>query len=151
MKIRDYAEKDKSAIQDIFIQYWTDKEFLEELAENIEEHKVRSYVAEVDGQVVGIAAFREVPDYLRAYAETQNPAELYIVASKLQNKGTGSELVKRVIEEAKNQSFTEMECYSPETHNSSWKFYEKLGFIKHGIINDPDDGYPGMLWRKIIT
>jgi len=59
-------------------------------------------------------------------------------------------LVSKVIEEIKKLNFTEIACYSPETHNSSWKFYEKLGFIRHGIIKDPDDGYPGMLWRKLI-
>ncbi|OGM92916.1 hypothetical protein A2333_01955 [Candidatus Wolfebacteria bacterium RIFOXYB2_FULL_49_7] len=150
MKIRDYSEKDKSAIQDIFTKYWTDEEFLSELAQNIDGGKMHFYVAEKDGEVVGVAGFREAPGHLRAYAETENPAELYIVASKLQNEGIGGVLVQKVIEEARNLLFTEIECYSPETHNSSWKFYEKLGFTRHGIIKDPDDGYPGMLWRKII-
>lgn len=75
---------------------------------------------------------------------------MYVIASKLQNEGIGSMLVQKVIEEAKSLHFTEIECYSPETHSSSWKFYEKLGFTKHGIIKDPDDGYPGMLWKKVI-
>lgn len=150
MKIRDYNEKDKSAVQNIFTKYWTDEEFLSELAKNIDEGKMHFYIAEKDDEVVGVAGFREAPKYLRDYAETKNPAELYIVASKLQNEGIGSMLVQKVTEEAKNLFFTEIECYSPETHNSSWKFYEKLGFTRHGIIKDPDDGYPGMLWRKII-
>lgn len=148
MKIRDYNEKDKGAIQDIFTKYWTDEEFLGELAKNIDGHKMHFYVAEKNGEVVGIAGFREAPEYLRACAETKNPAELYIVASKLQNEGVGSILVQKIIEEARSLFFTEIECYSPETHNSSWKFYEKLGFTKHGIIKDPDDGYSGMLWKK---
>lgn len=150
MKIRDYNEKDRNAIQNIFTKYWTDEEFLSELVKNIDERKMRFYVAEKDDAVVGVAGFREAPEYLRIYAETKNPAELYIVASKLQNEGIGSALVQKVVEDAKNLFFTEIECYSPETHNSSWKFYEKLGFTRHGIIRDPDDGYPGMLWRKII-
>ncbi|MBI5798473.1 MAG: GNAT family N-acetyltransferase [Candidatus Yonathbacteria bacterium] len=147
MKIRDYSENDRDAVQNIFTKYWTDEEFLSELAKNIDERKMRFYVAEKDDAVVGVAGFREAPEYLRVYAETKNPAELYIVASKLQNEGIGSALVQKVVEEAKNLFFTEIECYSPETHNRSWKFYEKLGFTKHGIIRDPDDGYPGMLWR----
>ncbi len=150
MKIRDYNEKDKSAIQNIFTKYWTDEEFLSELAKNIDEYKMRFYGAEKDGEVVGVAGFREAPEYLRVYAETKNPAELYVVASKLQNEGIGSMLVQKVIDEVRKLNFTEIECYSPETHNSSWKFYEKLGFKKHGIIKDPDDGYPGMLWEKTI-
>ena len=150
MKIRNYSGKDKEAVQNIFTKYWTDEEFLSEIEKNIDECKMHFYVAEKDDAVVGVAGFREAPEYLRFYAETKNPAELYIVASKLQNEGIGSILVQKIIEEARNLFFTEIECYSPETHDSSWKFYEKLGFTRHGIIKDPDDGYPGMLWRKII-
>lgn len=150
MKIRNYNSNDKGAVQNIFTKYWTDEEFLSELSENIDGGKMHFYVAEKDSEVVGVAGFREAPEYLRLYAETKNPAELYIVASKLKNEGVRSVLVKKVIDEAKNLLFTEIECYSPETHNSSWRFYEKLGFTKHGIIKDPDDGYPGMLWRKVI-
>ena len=150
MNIRDYNENDKDAVQTIFTKYWTDEEFLNELAKNIHEGSMHFYVAEKDGEVFGVVGFRESPEYLRAYAETKSPAELYVVASKVQDKGIGSALVRKVIEEARNLSFTEIECYSPETHDSSWKFYEKLTFTRHGIIKDPDDGYSGMLWRKII-
>ncbi|MFA5248210.1 MAG: GNAT family N-acetyltransferase [Patescibacteria group bacterium] len=150
IKLREYKENDKGAVQNIFAIYWTDKEFLNELTKNIDERKMFFYVAEKDGEVIGIAGFGKAPEYLSAHAETKNPAELYIVASKLKNEGIGSKLVQKVIEEAKNLSFTEIECYSPETHKSSWKFYDKLGFKQGGIIKDPDDGYPGMLWMKII-
>lgn len=150
MKIRDYSRKDREAVQNIFTKYWTDEEFLSELSMNLDKGEMHFYVAEKNDGVVGVAGFREAPEYLRLHAETENPAELYVVASKLQNEGIGSMLVQKVIEEAKNLFFTEIECYSPETHNSSWKFYEKLGFIKHGTIKDPDDGYPGMLWRKLF-
>lgn len=150
MKIRDYNKKDRNAVQNIFTKYWTDKEFLSELSKNVDDNKMHFYVAEKNGEIVGVAGFRKAPEYLRLYATTKNPAELYIVASKLKNEGIGSFLVQKVIEGARNLFFTEIECYSPETHDSSWKFYEKLGFIRHGIIKDPDDGYPGMLWRKTI-
>lgn len=150
MKIRNYNKKDKIAAQQIFAKYWTDEEFLDELAENLDDDKIHFYVAEKDNEIIGVTGLREAPKYLRDYAETENPVELYIIASKLQNKGFGNLLALKVIEEAKKLNFTEIECYSPDTHNSSWKFYEKLGFTKHGIINDPDDGYPGMLWKKVI-
>ena len=114
MKIRDYSEKDKSAIQNIFTKYWTDEEFLSEIAKNIDERKVHFYVAEKDNEVVGVAGFREAPEYLRIHAETRNPVELYIVASKLQNEGIGSTLVQKVIEEARNLFFTEIECTAPK-------------------------------------
>jgi len=150
MKIRNYNKKDKVAVQQIFAKYWTDREFLDELEENLDKGDVRFYVAEKDNEIIGVAGLRESPKYLSKYAETENPVELYIIASKLQNKGFGNLLAQKVIEESKKLNFTEIECYSPKTHNSSWKFYKKLGFKKHGIINDPDDGYPGMLWRKVL-
>lgn len=151
MEIRNYNEHDKSAVQDIFVKYWTDKEFLNELTDNIDGNEISFYVAEKNDDIVGIAGFRKAPEYLRIHATTEKPAELYIIASKLQRQGIGNTLIQKVIEEAKNQSYTEIECYSPETHESSWKFYEKLGFTQRGIINDPDDDYPGMLWVKIIS
>jgi N-acetylglutamate synthase-like GNAT family acetyltransferase len=151
MIIREYKKSDKNAVQDIFAKYWTDKEFLYELEQNLDENKVFFYVAEKNGEVVGIAGIRKAPEYLSAHAKTKKPAELYIVASKIKSEGIGSALVQKIIEEAKILSFTEIECYSPETHSSSWKFYEKLGFKKEGIINNPDDGFPGMLWVKILN
>lgn len=151
MEIRNYNEHDKSAVQVIFAKYWTDKEFLNELTKNIEGNQISFYVAEKNDDIVGVAGFRQAPEYLCTHATTENPAELYIIASKLQQEGIGNALVQKVIREARNQSYTEIECYSPETHESSWKFYEKLGFTQYGIINDPDDGYPGMLWVKLIS
>jgi ribosomal protein S18 acetylase RimI-like enzyme len=150
MKLREYNENDRSAVQNIFAKYWTDEEFLNELTKNIDEHKIHFYVAEKNSEIMGIAGFRKAPEYLSVHSETKNPAELYIIASKLQNEGIGSMLVQKVIEEARTLYFTEIECYSPETHNGSWKFYDNLGFTRGGIIKDPDDGYPGMLWKKII-
>lgn len=150
MEIRDYNEKDKRSVRNIFAKYWTDEEFLSELENNLNKKDVHFYVAEKDGIVVGIAGFRKAPEHLRIHAETNNPAELYVIASLSKNEGIGGVLAQKIIESAKNLNFTEIECYSPETHNSSWGFYEKHGFASHGIINDPDDGYPGMLWKKVI-
>lgn len=150
MKTRKYSKKDEVEVKNIFTQYWNDNEFLDELTEELHTEICKFYVAEKDGEIVGIIGLREAPAHLRSHADTENPAELYIIASKYQNKGIGNLLGQKIINEAKKLGFTEVVCYSPETHNSSWKFYEKFGFTKHGIIKDPDDGYPGMLWKKII-
>lgn len=150
MKARKYNKKDEVEVKNIFTQYWNDNEFLDELTEELHAEICKFYVDEKDGEIVGIAGLREAPAHLNKHADTEKPAELYIIASKYQNKGIGSLLGQKIISEAKKLGFTEMVCYSPETHSSSWIFYEKLGFTKHGIIKDPDDGYPGMLWKKII-
>lgn len=148
MKARNYNKQDEIEVKNIFTQYWTDEEFLKELAEELNKEVNNFYVAEKDDEVVGIAGLRESPAYLSDHADTKNPIELYVIASKYKNKGIGNFLGQKIIEEAKKSGFTEILCYSPETHNTSWKFYEKLGFTKFGIVKNPDDGYPGMLWKK---
>jgi len=107
-------------------------------------------VADKDGEIVGVVGIRKAPDFLKKEADTDKPAELYVIASKIKTEGIGSLLVKKMIEVAKELSFTEIIGYSPETHNSSWRFYESLGFAQGGIVKDPDDSYPGMIWKKII-
>ncbi|KKS89749.1 MAG: hypothetical protein UV64_C0001G0008 [Parcubacteria group bacterium GW2011_GWC1_43_11b] len=146
----NYNKKDEGAVKKIFAQYWTDNEFLNEIAKELEAGICNFYIAEKAGEVVGVAGLRKAPTHLGNYADTKKPAELYIIASKYQNMGIGNFLGQRIIGEAKRLNFTEIVCYSPETHSSSWKFYEKLGFKKYQIIKDPDDGYPGMLWKKIV-
>ena len=148
MKTREYIEKDKEEAKKIFSQYWNDSGFLEELEKELDSLEYKFYVIEKNNEVVGIAGLRPAPKHLCAQADQCATIELYIVASKYKNEGTGSFLVRDVIKEAKKLGFTEMVCYSPITHNDSWSFYEKLDFKKNGIINDPDDGYPGMLWKK---
>lgn len=150
MKVRKYSKKDEVEVKNIFTQYWTDNEFLNELTEELNAEICKFYVVEKKGEVIGIAGLRKAPAYLITNANTEKPAELYVIASKYKNKGIGNFLGQKIIEEAKKLEFTEILCYSPETHNSSWKFYENLGFTSYGIIKNPDDGYPGMLWRKII-
>jgi N-acetylglutamate synthase-like GNAT family acetyltransferase len=150
MKVRNYDRKDEVDVKKIFTKYWTDNTFLNELAKELDGERCRFYVVEDDVEIVGVAGLRKAPPHLSDHADTNNPIELYIIASKYQGRGIGNTLVQRIVADMKGTEFTEMVCYSPETHDSSWKFYEKLEFKKHGIINDPDDGYPGMLWKKVI-
>ena len=148
MIIREFQKSDQKAVAEIIALYWTDNEFINELAEELKAKVCKFYVAEKNSKVVGIAGLREAPTHLRNHADTSEPAELYIIASKYQNQGIGNFIGQKIVGEAKKLGFAEILVYSPETHISSWKFYEKLGFKKHGIIKDPDDGYPGMLWKK---
>ncbi len=150
MKVKDYDEKYEKEVKKIFSQHWTDNEFLDELSEELEGKKSTFYIAQQDDEVVGIAGLRVAPEHLHVHTGGDKIAELYIIASKYQNKGIGTVLGQKIIEEAKKLGFTEVVVYSPETHSSSWKFYEKVGFTRLGIIKDPDDGYPGMLWQKNI-
>ena len=151
MQIKNYDKEYKKEVENIFKLYWTDKEFLQELSDNLESKTCNFYIVEDNNEVEGVAGIRKVDNFLKEYASTTSPVELYIIASKNKNKGTGSALLNHVIEESKKMNYTEMICYSPETHDSSWRFYEKAGFIQHGIVNDPDDGYPGMILRRSLV
>lgn len=151
MKFRKYDKRDFIYIEKICSQYWNDKNFLAEISEKLDSSSCNFYIVEnEEKEILGFGGFRDAPIHLRKNIVTKTPAELYIIASKYKNKGVGSFLCEKIIEEAKKLNYTEMLCYSPETHAASWKFYENLGFVKLGIIKDPEDGFPGMLWQKIF-
>ncbi len=151
MLVKKYNKSDKTQVEDIFRMYWTDAEYLDELAEALSSDSCNFYAVEDNGEIVGVAGFRKADNFLREYTTTPNPAELYIIAAKHKGKGIGNILCEHIIGVCKEQRFTEIICYSPETHNSSWRFYESAGFTREGIVNDPDDGFPGMLWKKVLV
>ena len=143
MKFRTYTKEDSASVHDIFAQYWTDSEFIEELNEELE--KADFWVAEDGGEVIAIAGVRPSPPHLGS----KTSLELYIIAVKQQGTGVGSQLLEYV-EAQIPEEYSELVLYSPETHKSSWGFYERNGFESMGIIKDPEDGHPGMLLRKVI-
>lgn len=152
MLVRNLEPSDQKSVNEIFRLYWNDHEFIEEIEEKINSFlkgnkKVGFYIVEKEGEIVGIGGFRSVEDYLGEYAKTKKPAELYILASKYKRQGIGKILGEKMLEEIEKLGFSEILCYSPETHADSWIFYDKLGLKRHGIIKDPDS-YPGMLWLK---
>jgi L-amino acid N-acyltransferase YncA len=150
MEINKYSNSHKSEIEGIFRIYWTDPEYLQELNDALASENFNFYVALDNDEVVGVAGIRKAENFLKEYTTTTNPVELYIIASKNKNKGTGGFLFNYVEKEYIKMNYSEIICYSPETHNSSWRFYQKSGFIQRGIVNDPEDGYPGMVWRKML-
>lgn len=150
MTIEKYNNAHHVDVHNIFKQYFNDPEFLSELDESLTDSEAIFYVLTEYRDVMSIVGVRKVTNYLLKHTQTENPLELYIIASKNKGKGAGSKLCNFIIKEAKILGYTEIICYSPETHESSWKFYEHIGFVSNGIVNDPDDGYPGMLWRKVL-
>lgn len=158
--IRTLEKGDIPAVEDIFKLYWTDLEFLKKLSEKLInfvdqaaefiEKKYRFYIAEENGEVVGVVGMRTIPSHMREFATTNNAAELYIIASKYKNKGIGKLLKSTIIEESKNLGFTEIILYSPDSHNDSWKFYENNNFKRLGPALAPD-GEPGVIWRMELN
>ncbi len=151
MKTTIYNKVYEKEVQEIFKLYWNDPEFLQELDEALESESCKFYIIKNDAEVLGVAGIRKADNFLKDYTSTNNPVELYIIASKNKGKGIGNILLKHIVNECKRENYTEIICYSPETHNGSWRFYEKNGFIKYGIVNDPDDGCPGMVYIHKIN
>jgi len=159
MVIRNFQKSDLKAVEEIFVLYWTDSEFLKKLSTKLEmcigqtkeyiDKKYRFFVAEENGEVVGIVIIRNAPDAMRIYAQTDNPVELYVIAAKYKNRGIGKELRKKAIEEAKHLGFTEMVFYSPDSHKESWNFHDQLNFERvEGVVSFDEE--PGRIWRKIL-
>jgi L-amino acid N-acyltransferase YncA len=68
---------------------------------------------------------------------------------KYKRKGIGRELKSKLIEEIKNNGFSEILLYSPNTHQESWNFHDTLGFDRVGEVTPPEDE-AGHVWRKIL-
>jgi len=158
MIIRNFQKSDLTQAEEIFALYFTDSEFLREFSsalkicigkteENIDE-KYKFFVAEDKNEIVGIIGFKNIPDYIKKYAKTDRPTELYIIAVKHKNKGTGGMLMEEVKKEIKKLGYTEILLYSPDTHKESWSFYDASGECVGKEI-DPD-GYTGQIWRIIL-
>ena len=156
MTIRNFEKKDENEVKAIFSLYWTDPEFLKELADELLLHlndqtskDQKFFVAEERGEVLGIAGLKKIPDYLKSFSVTTDPVELYIIAVKDKGRGIGKQLKSKLIEEAKNNGFSEILLFSPNTHNESWPFHDTLGFERVGEVIPPEDEV-GQVWRKII-
>lgn len=148
MIIRDFKKDDTQQVEAIFALHFTDAEFLKELSDALEQYPF--FVAEEDGgEIVGVGGLRSAPEYLARCASTTNPAEFYIVASKYKGRGIGESLRVHRLEAAKKLGYTEVVLYSPNSHQVSWGFHDRLGFERVGEVVAPD-GYPGQVWRRAV-
>ena len=152
MTIRKYKEEDLKKVEEIFALYWTDPEFLKELADELGAFVKTSggysgfFVAEDAVEIVGIVGFRKIPTYLNTFALTNNPVELYVIASKHRGTGIGTRLKQHLINELKGMNFSEILLFSPNSHKESWIFHDNLGFERVGEVVPPEDEV-GQVWR----
>jgi L-amino acid N-acyltransferase YncA len=154
IQIRKLQPKDKLQVEKIFSLYWNDPEFLEELSDEIDKYlnkQNESYfiVAENENNIVGVAGYKNTPDYLKKFAKTENPVELYVIASKNKREGIGIQLKSEIIKQARDKGFSEMILFSPHTHKESWSFHDTLDFKRVAEVTPPDDE-TGMVWRKVF-
>ncbi|MFH1402099.1 MAG: GNAT family N-acetyltransferase [Patescibacteria group bacterium] len=156
MIIREFKQGDQGAVEKIFALYWTDPEFLKEFSGELQlfikmtlNKDLGFFVSEEDNEVVGIVGFKKLADYLRPYATTNTPVELYVIAVKHKRKGIGKKLKMKLIEEVKKMGFGEILFFSPNSHDESWNFHDLLDFERVGEIIPPDDEI-GQIWRKVL-
>ena len=147
MEIRKFKEKDKASVEEIFSKYWNDPTFLKELSSELNENPSNFYVAEDHSEIVGIVGYKNIPDYLKKFAKTPNPVELYIIASKHIRRGIGKILKSKIVKVAKYKGFSEILLFSPRTHNNSWEFHDTLNFQRLGEVTPPNDEI-GYVWSR---
>jgi N-acetylglutamate synthase-like GNAT family acetyltransferase len=147
--MRSFTERDRVAVESIFSQYWNDPVFLKELSDALTKDPSKFYVARSDNEIVGVVGHKDTPDYLRKFARTDNPVELYIIASKIKGCGIGKVLKSKIIDVARKERFSEMLLFSPGTHSDSWEFHDSFNFQRMGSVIPPDDD-EGHVWSGIL-
>lgn len=156
MLIRKYNKTDQLEVQKIFALHWTDPEFLSELS-NALESSIKNpinadfvfYIAEESKEILGVVAYRKLPDYLKIFSQTDKPVELYVIAVKNKRSGVGKELKLKLINEVKVAGYSEILLFSPNSHSDSWKFHDLFDFQRVGEVTPPEDDM-GQVWRKIL-
>lgn len=156
MTIREFRQNDRKAVEEIFSLYWTDPEFLKELSKELElftnqglTKDLGFFVAEENDDILGIVGFKKLAEYLAPFSLTNNPVELYIIASKYRGRGVGTKLKSKLMEEVRDLGFNEILFFSPNSHQESWDFHDKFGFERVGEVTPPEDQI-GQVWRKVL-
>ncbi|MBX4195427.1 GNAT family N-acetyltransferase [Candidatus Parcubacteria bacterium] len=156
--IRSLELKDVESVGEIFDLYWHDN-FRQNLEDKLQKYtsndsdlavqNFKFFVAEENGEVVGVAAIRRAPQHMKGYTTTSNPGEFYVAAAKERGRGIGKALIMRRFDEAKKDGYTEIVLFGGETHQDSWGIYDK-NFERAGAATAPN-GEKGFVWRKLLN
>lgn len=156
--IRELKPEDMEAVESILGLYWDGelkerflkrlKDFVAHTPESIE-NKYKCFVAEENGEIIGLAVSRIAPEHMRQYIETEKPVEFYLLAVKDKGRGIGTALREKGLEEMKKDGYTEVVFYSAESHKDSWAFHDKSDFKRAGPSVAPN-GEKGFIWRIVL-
>jgi ribosomal protein S18 acetylase RimI-like enzyme len=119
--------------------------------------EVSYLVAEEEGRPIGVIGFRKLIDErLKAFAETDNPAELvnaYVEASRRAGRGVGKALLAKLEEAAKAKGFKEILLKSGQRYeNTGWGFYDKVYGEPVGLMTDYyGEGKDAPAWQKVLV
>lgn len=158
MIIRQLDKNDASSVNEIYEQYWSG-DFKDNLLKRLSAYTQNSpdivqqsfkyFVAETDGEVVGVVGYRNAPSHMINFTSTEHPVELYIIAVKNRGQGIGLKLVEKVKTELARTLHKEIVLYSGDTHKESWGFYDHLGFERVEESIAPN-GEKGQIWKIIL-
>ena len=111
----------------------------------------------LDGQLAGVVGFKNPDETMRAFAETENPAELvnaYVAHDQRNGRGVGSALVRSLEKEAIRRGYTEIILNSgPRYKETGWGFYDKQPGYKRVGIAEQMYGVNGdaPVWNKVLS
>lgn len=142
--IRKLEQRDIDQVEDIFDLYWSGT-FRQHLSGRLASVDLSWIVAEEDGVVVGVAAWRVAPERMRQYTKNDRVAEFYVAAAKYKGRGIGTALRNTRITEARNAGYEEAVFFSGNTHQDSWDFHDNSDFRRVGDAVAPD-GEKGHIW-----
>ena len=123
---------------------------LKQIEEELNEESTPLYerfVATLDGKVVGFSALKRSSDTKHSWA-----VYWLAVDSNYSGQGIGTQLVEKVIEEAKtkNTACLYVETCGCEDQISARKLYEKCGFKKVGEVPDYYEvGHPKVTYFRV--
>lgn len=154
--IRNYIEKDAGALMQIIndsILYTTynydyDPKTLKEV-QNLFSVKIREgfpvLVGEIMGQVMGYATygkFRAKPGY------NQTIEHSIYLNEKAQGKGLGSEMMRQLIDTAKQQGYHTLIAGMDSENLASYRFHQKLGFLETARM--PEVSFKFGRWLNLV-
>lgn len=102
-----------------------------EFKQDIKECKGIKFYAEENGKEIARATLYVMTNDL--HEEPFGLMEDVLVSEELRGQGIGTKLVKRIIEEAKNQNCYKLIATSRHSREKVHELYERLGFENHGL------------------
>jgi GNAT superfamily N-acetyltransferase len=94
--------------------------------------RYKLYVAVADGEVLGTFALL-IMDNLANGGLASGVIEDVAVAKKAQRQGVGRAMIAWAMDECRRQGCYKLSLSSSEIRTEAHKFYESLGFVRHGF------------------
>jgi len=132
MSIRPSKESDEASVYDLVTSLMKvsldRKSFHDVFVQNLRDDTVLYYVAESEGYVVGFASLHIEPQL--HHAGLVGEIQELIVQEAFRGKGTGTQLVLRLEQEAQKRGCVSIEVTTKNYRVDAQRFYEQAGFSR---------------------